>query len=72
MTLALQLSGAGVQTLRDYAARNQVNLSDFVLHAALEKIEEEQDLRLYHEAMREYEANPVTYSHAEIKERLGL
>ena len=72
MNLALQLSGAGVQVLKDYVTKNHVNLSDFVLRAALEKIENEQDLRIYNEAMDEYKANPVTYSHAEIKERLGL
>ena len=72
MTLSLQFSGEGAQILQNYAARHQVDLSEFVLRAALEKIEDERDLRLYNEAMEEYKADPVAYSHAEIKERLGL
>lgn len=41
MALALQFSGEGAQLLQNYAARNQVDLSEFVLRAALEKIEDE-------------------------------
>ena len=72
MTLALQINDEGAQILRDYATKYNVNLSEFIIRAALEKIETEHDLRLYNEAMAEYQADPVTYSHAEMKERLGL
>lgn len=72
MSLALQFSGEGAQILQNYAARNQVDLSEFVLRAALEKIEDEHDLQLYKKAMAEYKADPVTYSLSEVKERLGL
>lgn len=72
MSLALQFSDEGARILQNYAARKQVDLSEFVLRAALEKIEDEHDLQLYQKAMAEYEADPVTYSHTEMKERLGL
>ena len=72
MALALQFNDAGATILQDYAARNNVNLSEFVLRAALEKIEDEYDLQLYNKAMAEYMADPVTYTLDEVKERLGL
>ena len=40
--------------------------------SALEQIETEEDMRLYKESKAMYDADPVTYSHAEVKQILGL
>ena len=40
--------------------------------ALFEKIEDEYDIALAEEAQKEYEADPTTYSHNEVKELLGL
>ncbi len=37
-----------------------------------EKIEDEYDLKAYEQAMAEFNANPVTYSHDEVCRILGL
>ena len=72
MALAVQLNGIEAQILQEYVASRQLDLSEFVLRAALEKIEDERDHELYEKAMAEYEADPVTYTLDEVKERLGL
>lgn len=72
MPLAVQLNATDAQVLQEYAAQRQIDLADFILQAALKKIEDERDHKLYEEAKAEYEANLVTYSLGEVKERLGL
>lgn len=55
-----------------YARINGVSLSEAIKRAYFEKIEEEYDIALADEALREYEKNPKTYTHEEIKKMLGL
>ena len=55
-----------------YAKINGVSLSEAIKRAYFEKIEEEYDIALADEALREYEKNPKTYTHEEIKKMLGL
>jgi len=38
----------------------------------LEAVEKELDLKIYEEVMTEHKANPITYTHAEMRTRLGL
>ena len=38
----------------------------------LEAKEDEEDLKAYQEAIKEYEANPITYTHEEVGRMLGL
>lgn len=40
--------------------------------SALEKIEDDADLRAYEEAAAAYRLDPITYSHEEVKKILGL
>jgi len=49
-----------------------ITISELVRQAVLSKIEDEIDLQAYENAFAEYEANPVTYSHDEVKKMLGL
>ncbi|MBR2215957.1 MAG: antitoxin [Selenomonadaceae bacterium] len=45
---------------------------DFISQAVQEKLEDMADLALYEQAMAEYRADPVTYSHEEVGKMLGL
>ena len=49
-----------------------MNLSDLFRNSVYEKIEDEYDLKCFDAAMKEYEADPVTYTHEEIGKMLGL
>ncbi|MBQ7476987.1 MAG: antitoxin [Selenomonadaceae bacterium] len=49
-----------------------MSTSDFIISAVLEQIEDEEDLILYEKAEAEFNADPVTYSHEEVKKILGL
>ena len=55
-----------------YAKLNGESLSEAIKRAYFEKIEEEYDIALADAALREYEKNPKTYSHDEVKKMLGL
>ena len=55
-----------------YAKLNGVSLSEAIKRAFFEKIEDEYDIALADSALREYEKNPKTYTHTEIKKMVGL
>ena len=72
MTISFDLNAEDTKFVESWAAGSGMSVSDLTRRILLEKIEDEMDLRAYREASAEYEANPVTYSHAEIREMLGL
>ncbi|EJU28125.1 putative toxin-antitoxin system, antitoxin component, ribbon-helix-helix domain protein [Selenomonas sp. CM52] len=49
-----------------------MTLSDFAAKAMRERIEDELDRQAYEEAMKEFRANPVTYTLDEVEKELGL
>lgn len=55
-----------------YAKLNGVSLSEAIKRAYFEKIEDEYDLALADEGLREYKKNPKTYSIEELMKELGL
>lgn len=55
-----------------YAAEANMSPQDFISQAVQEKLEDMADLALYEQAMAEYRADPVTYSHEEVGKMLGL
>ena len=72
MTISLRLSPDDAQLIRDYARLHGVSVSEFMRRAALEKIEDELDVRAAEKAYAEYLADPVTYSHEEMGRMLGI
>lgn len=72
MVISIRMTEEEKQLADAYAKLNGVSLSEAIKRAYFEKIEEEYDIALADEAMREYEKNPKTYSHEEIKKMLGL
>ena len=65
-TISLRLSDADNNLIKKYAELNGMSVSDLVRQSVLDRIEDEYDLKAYHEAMEEYRKYPVTYSHADV------
>lgn len=72
MAVSVRLSPAEDTLIKKFAAMNNMNVSEFVRLAVLERIEDEIDLQAYERAMKEYRENPVTYSLDEVERELGL
>lgn len=71
-TMSLRFSKEDDQLFRDYAKLKGVSINELFRQSAYEKIEAEVDLHLYEEAVKEFEKNPVVYTHDEVKKELGL
>ena len=71
MTVSIRMSDEDTKLIKDYARLHGITVSDFLRRAALEKIEDELDLRAAEKAYAEYLANPVTYSNEEIMKEFG-
>ncbi|NLB43382.1 MAG: CopG family transcriptional regulator [Clostridiales bacterium] len=72
MTISLRLSKEDSALIRKYAEMKKMTISEVIRQTMLEQIENEFDLQLYEQAMKEYLANPVTYSLDEMEKELGL
>lgn len=67
MLVSLRLSEQENDLFKRYAAMNRMSVSDLIRQSVMGRIEEEYDLKVYEEAIAEYHANPVTYTHDEVK-----
>ncbi len=72
MTYTLAMDAADEAFIKDYTARENISVSDFLRRTVKEKIEDMKDLALYEKAMAEYKADPTTYTHEEVGKMLGL
>jgi uncharacterized protein (DUF1778 family) len=72
MTMTLRINEEDAQLIRDYARLHGITVSEFLRRAALEKIEDELDIRAAEKAYADYLVDPVTYSHEEIMKEFGL
>ena len=72
MVVSIRMTEEEKQLGVAYAKLNGSSLSEAMKRAFFEKIEEEYDIALADAALREYEKNPKTYSHEEVKKILGL
>lgn len=72
MTMTLRISEKDSKLIKDFARFQGITVSEFMRRAALERIEDELDIRAAEKAYAEYLANPVTYSHEEMGRLLGL
>ena len=72
MVISIRMNEEEKRLADAYAKLNGVSLSEAIKRAYFEKIEDEYDVVLASEAMREYEMNPKTYSHEEVKKMFGL
>lgn len=72
MTMTLRIPEEDSRLIKDYAKLHGISVSEFLRRAALEKIEDELDIRAGEKAYAEYLANPVTVSHEELMKEFGL
>ena len=72
MVVSIRMTDEERKLAEAYAKLNGTTLSDSIKKAYFEKIEDEFDVALAKEALKEYEKNPKTYSLEEMKELLGL
>lgn len=71
-TMTVRMDEDEKRAISQWAEFNGMSASEFMRRAALEAIEDEIDLQAYQRALAEFEADPVTYSMAEVREHLGL
>ena len=72
MIVSIRMTAEEKNLAESYAKLNGRTLSDAMKRAFFEKIEDEYDIALADQALREYEKNPKTYTHEEIKKILDL
>ena len=70
MTISIRMSDAETDMIKSYAQMHGTTVSEFIRQAALERIEDELDLKAYNEAIAEYRKNPKTYSLEEVEREL--
>ena len=72
VTFTMRMEAEQKQVIADFARLKNMSMAEFMIEAAMEKIEDELDLQAWYEAEAEYEREPVTYSLDEIKAQLGF
>ena len=72
MVVSIRMTDEERKLAEAYAKLNGTTLSESIKKVYFEKIEDEYDIALADAALREYEKNPKTYTHEEIKKMLGL
>ena len=72
MTISVRLNEKDTLLIKKYAERKRVSVSELIRQTVLERIEDEYDLKTYEKAMEKYQANPVAYSHDEVRKLLEL
>ena len=70
--ISLRVNDADNKLVRDYAKVNNITISDLVRNSVLEKIEDDIDLKLYNQAMKEHKENPQDISFDEMMTELGF
>ena len=72
MTISLRLNDTDTALVKKYAEMRNMTVSELIRQTIMERIEEEIDLAAYEKAIAEHRANPVTYSHDEVRKMLEL
>ena len=71
-SMIISLSKNEKELIKQYAKRHGLTAEQLIITTILEKIEDEEDLKIYEKAMAEHNKNPETYSLEETKKLLGL
>ena len=72
MNIVITLNNEEAFLISKYAKLKNISISELFRQAVLERIEDDYDSQEYDKAIKEYEANPVTYSHDDVGKTLGL
>ena len=71
-TFTMKMSPDQKSLISAYAAIHGKSMSEFMIDAALDIIEDEIDLRDWESAKKEFDADPVAYSNDELMYEFGL
>lgn len=71
-TISVRVSEDDKKMIQHYSNMHGMTSSELLKQATLEKIEDEIDLDLYHNAMKAYEKDNTTYSTDEVDKMLGF
>ena len=71
-TFTMRLEESQKALIAEYAAVHGKSMSEFMLDAALDIIEDATDLRDWKAAKAEFDKNPVTYTADEVMKEFGL
>ena len=72
MAISLRLNEEETLLIKSYASLKHLSVSELIRQTVIEKIEDEYDLKTYEKSMVKYKANPVTYTHEEVKRMLEM
>lgn len=72
MTIKVNLTNEEYLLASDYAKSKGLTLREALKTIFFEKIEDEYDVSIAESALRDYEKNPKTYSHEEVKKMLDI
>ena len=70
--ITLRINDRDNKLVRDYAKANNITISDLIRDSVLERIEDDIDLKLYDQAMKDYKENPQDISFNEMMTELGF
>ena len=70
--ITLRINDRDNKLVRDYAKANNITISDLIRDSVLEKIEDDIDLKLYNQAMKDHIENPQDISFDEMMTELGF
>ena len=71
-TFTMRLEASQKKLIAEYAAIHGKTMSEFMLDASLNVIEDATDLRDWKEVKAEFDMNPMTHSSDEIMREFGL
>lgn len=72
MAFSLRLNEEETQLIRAFAELKGLSVSELIRQSVIERIEDEYDLQVYHKAIAEYQSNPLSYTHEEVKKMLEM
>lgn len=72
MTISIRLSDEETRLIKKYAQLNHQTVSALVRDTLLDRIETEYDLKLFKEALLDYERDSFELSHEDIKKELDF
>jgi predicted DNA-binding protein len=72
MVYSIRFSPEEQMLIEQYASLHSSTITDVIRTATMEMIEDELDVEICRKALKNYEKDPKTYSHDDIKKELGL
>ena len=72
MVYSIRFSPEEQALIEQYASLHSSTISDVIRKATMEMIEDELDIEICRTALKNYEMDPKTHSHNDIKKELGL